>query len=314
MGSSVLLNVSRLRISDESERELELAILAGSILVLLGDDDTSARDLALVLSGRISPSGGGVTLGEEELDITDHGCRGRVEYIPEDPIFPRGMKVTDYLLLASSWTGHSRKKRGEILQQLVEWASLEELLETAADSLPAGERQRVALAAACLSLPEVFVVQGSMPHEMHELLESLCQGGCAAVISVGSVRDIPAAADRIALCGPADVENVVGYRQLFEACSEMMRIRVSFFPPLPRAVMESLPGSRDLLAVKGGYEFHHPVLSTAVNNLVNLARANSRQIAELEIRPPAAEELIQYFRAEEEGEEVDLFWGEDLDI
>jgi hypothetical protein len=237
-----------------------------------------------------------------------------VEYVPGTPLFPKGVTLLQHLSIAAAAAGHRRKDTGEILHQLMVWCSLEKYSASPVSDLPPDIRYRTAFAAACLPVPRVLVVQGPFPVDLHPLLEDICQGGASVVASIPGLEHMPVRADRIALCDGTDVRRIVRFGELSEACSSMMRLRVSFFPALPRAVMESLPGAREVVAVPGGYEFFHRGLSSAVTNLVNLARANSRQISGLEVRPPSNSDLVDHFTAVEDTGEADLFCREDLDI
>ena len=314
MDSSVQLSTEELYITEKSDEPLELAVLAGSTIVLLGDENTVAPDLALVLAGKKPPASGRIYLGDGNPDIYSHNARGRIEYVSNDFSCPEGMTVSGHLSLAAAAAGYRRKETGEILSQLYRWSSLETCKDEEVNKLSPDNRYLAAFAAACLPVPDVFVLQGPLPDRLHPLLEDLCQGGCAVIASLPEIQCIPLATERIAICDSCNVRKFVRLQELSDACSILKRLYVRFFPALPRAVMESLPGAKDIVAMPGGYEFHHPGLSAAVTNLINLARANSRQIAGLELKPPSNSELIEFFIADDEPGKADLFCEEDLGI
>lgn len=314
MDSSVQLSTEELYITDNSKVPLDLAVLAGSITVLLGDDETIASDLALILAGQKPPVSGRIHLGDDNLSIYNHSARGRIQYVSCNFSCPDRMTVSGHLSLAAAAAGYTRKETSKILSQLYTWCSFENYVDEEVNELSPDNRDLVAFAAACLSVPDVFVLQGPFSENLHPLLEDLCQGGCSVIASLPGIQYIPQSADRIAVCDSHDVRKIVRLQELSDACSILMRLHVKFFPALPRVVMESLPGAKDIVAIQGGYEFYHAGLSAAVSNLVNLARANSRQIIELEVRPPSNAELVEFFTADDEPGEVDLFWAEDLDI
>lgn len=314
MDSSVLLSTDELRVRDDSREPLELAVLAGSMLVLLGDERTVAPDLALVLSGRLAPASGRVLLEDRTMDMQSGRSGRNVGFVSGSFSFPAGMTLIRYLSMAGAAAGHSSKRMGEVITQLLHWCSLEEHAHRMVRDLSSDDRYTAAFAAACLPVPRVMVLHGPFPVSLHPLLEDLCQGGAAVIAALPELQYLPQTTDRVALCDPRDVRKIIRFQELSDACSSQMRLRVEFFPALPRGVMESLPGARDLVAVPGGYEFRYGGLSTTVTNLVNLARANSRQIAGLEVRPPMNSQLVEYFIGGEETGEADLFCGEDLDI
>jgi hypothetical protein len=185
--------------------------------------------------------------------------------------------------------------------------------------LPAGElnsdtRYSVAFAAACLPVPLVLALQGPVPDSVYPLIGDLCRGGSAVVVSVPGLQYLPPGTDRVALCDGREVRKILRFQDFSDICSRMMKLRVRFIPALPRGVMESLPGAGDVVSIPGGYEFTYGVLSSTITNLVNLARANSRQIAGLEVVSPGHSELLEELKLEERTGEADLFCAEDLDI
>ncbi|MBD3278594.1 MAG: hypothetical protein GF388_09855 [Candidatus Aegiribacteria sp.] len=314
MTSSVLLRTRGLRVSSASEEPLELAVLESSMLVLLGDYDTIAPDLALIMAGHKKPPEGCVSIEIPEYQENEKEERDRVVYISYDYTPPRGLKVSEHLRLAAAAAGYRRRDTPQVLKKLCSWCGIDEIFDKEERSLTGDMVYTCSFAAACLSAPEVLVFQGPVPVSIHQLLEDLRQSGAAIIAAIPEVDQIPYAADRIALCDSSDVRATVRFQEMAEACSLLMKLKVGFIPTLPRAVMESLPGARNVVSTGGGYEFQHSVISSAVNNLVNLARANSRQIAELEVRPPSNSELLEYFTEDEEDGKADLFCGKDLDI
>ncbi len=314
MDSLVQLSTEELYLTDDSKVPLELAVLAGSMTVLLGDDETVAPVSALILAGKKPAVSGTINLGEDKLESRSHSARGRVEYVPRDFSCPDGITVSEYLSLAAAAAGYSKRNSADILSQLYTWCSLENNADEEVNVLTHDRRYLTAFAAACISVPDVLVLQGPFPEILHPLMEDLCKNGCSVIASLPGVQYIPQFTDRIALCDSHDVRNIVRFQELSDACSVLMKLHVRFFPSLPRAVMESLPGAKNIIAIQGGYEFHPTGLSAAVTNLVNLARANSRQIAGLEVRPPSSSGLIDFFTTDDEPGEADLFWAENLDI
>jgi len=220
---------------------------------------------------------------------------------------PEGVTVERYLSIGCAAAGFSRKETREILSQLLGWCSLLDCRDVKVSSLDPARRFITGFAAACLPVPRILVMKGALPPEVYPLMEDLCENGCSVIASVPGIESIPVSAERIAICDKSDVTRILRQSELAEAVSELMRIRVSFYPALPRAVMESLSGSRDITAVDGGFEFHHSNLSAAVTNLVNLARANSRQISMLEVHAPLASEISSELVIDEDESEADLF-------
>jgi len=298
---------------DATRSPVDLAVLAGSTLVLLGDSDTVAPVLASMIAGRRRPVSGRILVGEQLAEVGTREARDLVGMVDRECPLPPDVTVRAQLSLAAAAAGHRRSESAEIVRQTAAWCSLDEALDRRVGDLDEVDRYMVGFAAVCMSGPRLLVLQGPFPVEVHRLLSELCDGGCAVVVAVPGVEHAPRSADRIALCTATGVERVIRFQELVEACSDLTRITVRFLPSLPRPVMESLPGSRDIVAVEGGYSFHHGALSAAVTSLVNLARANSRTIVGLEMRPPSPSEIVFHLCALPDDGATDLFCPDDLD-
>jgi ABC-type multidrug transport system ATPase subunit len=313
LDSSVLLRTEDLRPLSTTRSPIELAVLASSILILLGGEDTVAPRLAQMMAGRMRPASGRILVGESLVEVSTREARDLIRMVDREFTCPPGMTVRAQLSLAAAAAGSRRAESAEIVGHLASWCSLENLLDERVGDLAPVDRYLVGFAAACLPVPRVLVLQGPFPVEVHRLLSELCDGGCTIVAAVPGVEHVPRSAERIALCSEDGVFMVLRFQELTEACSNLLRLTIRFLPALSRGVMESLPGARDIVAVEGGYSFHHDNLSTAVTNLVNLARANSRTIVGLEMRPPSVAEIASHLCAAQDDREADLFCFEDLD-
>jgi hypothetical protein len=314
LDSSVLLRTEDLRPLATTRSPIDLAVLASSILVLLGGEDTVVPRLALMIAGRMRPASGRILVGESLVEVGTREARDLVKMVDREFAYPPGVTVRGQLALAVAAAGYKRADSAEIVGNLASWCSLGDLLDELIGDLTPVSRYMVGFAAACLPLPKVLVLQGPFPVEAHRLLSDLCDSGCTIVAAVPGVEHAPRSAERIAICSEDGVATVIRFQELSEACSDLMRLTIRFLPALPRVVMESLHGARDIVAVEGGYSFHHDNLSTAVTNLVNLARANSRTIVGLEMRPPSPAEIASRLSAAKDDREADLFCPEDLDI
>lgn len=312
--SSVQLRTEDLRPLSTTRAPIDLAVLAGSILVLLGGGETIAPRLASMIAGRLRPASGRILIGRSLVEVSSREGRDLVRMVDREFACPPGVTVRGQLSLAAAAVGRKRAETLEIVGQLAAWCSIEDLLDEPVTQLDPTARYLVGFAAACLPVPSVLVLQGPLPVEAHRLLAELRDGGCTIVVAVPGVEHAPRFAERVAVCSEDGVSAVVRFQDLAEACSDLMRLTIRFLPALPRAVMESLSGAKDIIAVEGGYSFHHDNLSTAVTNLVNLARANARTIVGLEMRPPTPAEIASHLCAVQDDREADLFCPEDLDI
>ncbi len=315
-GGSVRLRLREVVLRGREGMEpVDLALLASSTLVLLGDRRSVAPDLVGVIGGVDSPASGRVLVGREMVPVGSRRGRELTAYVPLGGGRQGGsdMTVSGYLSLGAAAAGLGRRESREVTAQMLEWCSLRGIADERLGDLGSDDLYRVRFAASCMALPRVMVLEGPVPFDVHPLVSDLCESGCTVVVSAPGVEYIPSSTERVALCTGEGIETVVGYRELVQATAGLVRVRVGFFPSLSRSVLDRLPGATNLLAEEGGFSFHHRSIAAAVTDLVNIARANSRSLVRLEVLPPSPPELAEQFRRSAEPEEGELFCPEDLD-
>jgi iron complex transport system ATP-binding protein len=133
--------------------DVTLAVVAGEWLAIVGPNGAGKSTLLRVVAGLLAPDGGRVELdGRDVADLRRRDRAQRVALVPQAPVVPPGMTVTDYVLLGR--TPHLRPLAAEGPADLAAThdAMVQFDLLPFADrelaSLSGGERQRVFLARA----------------------------------------------------------------------------------------------------------------------------------------------------------------------
>jgi ABC-type Na+ transport system ATPase subunit NatA len=277
----------------ESTAEADLTVLGGSTVVLLGDGHAFVDRLAAMLAGLEKPWCGRITAGRAEVPVIERRARKIIGFVPAQLDTPAGMTPRGHLSLVAAAGGLGRKAASDAILESLKWCGIAESADVAFERLPRESRYAVGFAGALLHNPSVLIAQGTVPDMLYRQLDELKAVGKAIVLCAGGVRWVPPSADRVALCSPVDLVRILPAGDLARLCSSSAEIRVSFFPSLPRQVIEDIPGISSLVASEEGYILRHSSPSAAVTALAALARANARVLGSLEVRPPSAETLIE---------------------
>jgi len=182
--------------------EVSLRLERGEFLCLLGPNGGGKTTLLKAVLGLLP-----VTRGRlEVLGGAPEATRSRVGYLPQRKGFDRGFPATVADLLVAARTGRWPLRLGERDRETVRAALLrvggEALLDKRVAALSGGETQRVFLARALVTAPELLLLDeptaGVDPggrSELLALLEEVTRGGGLAAVLVTHNR---AAAERLA--------------------------------------------------------------------------------------------------------------------
>ncbi len=169
-------------------REVSLTVRKGQIVGLIGPNGAGKSTLLNLIAGLILPDEGQVTVcGHPTRSIA---ARRGLGYMPEHPVFPglytaRAILRYHGALLGLPWNAVVRQM-DESMQQL----QMQEFIDRPASDFSQGMKQRLALAVALMSDPQLLLLDepsnGLDPVgiiQLRELLKRLRDAGAAIVVS-----------------------------------------------------------------------------------------------------------------------------------
>jgi ABC-type Na+ transport system ATPase subunit NatA len=310
--SRALLEILGVAVLPGNPAGLDFVVLGGSMAALLGERSSGAEALGEVAAGVRSPVTGKALVGRMGgimSSTSSREGRSRVALIPRNPEIPPDMTPGGIITLAASASGARRGEARDRAAELMGWLGMAGMAETPCGVLAEEQRRLAFLGASLASVPSFLVV--SCP--VHEcLLEPLTDfathgPGRGVLFTASRLGEIPPGTEMIALCDESGIRASVRHSQLLEAVRGGAEIQVSFYPVLPRKVMEQIPGVRDLVHRDGYYFFNHSDTAYALVQVCNTARANARSIAYLSVAPPSPSALLASFLPPGEEPPQDLF-------
>ncbi len=140
-------------------RGITTRIPAGRITVLFGPSGAGKSTLLRLLNRLDDPTGGRILRGGEPLDsIPVRRLRCRVGFVFQVPVLFPGTVRTN-LLAAGTLAGLSAEEAAARVPQALERAGVEvDLVDREGEGLSVGQKQRVTLARALMSAPEVLLL------------------------------------------------------------------------------------------------------------------------------------------------------------
>jgi ABC-2 type transport system ATP-binding protein len=170
--------------------DLSLEIPQGAIFGLIGPNGAGKTTLLRILGALIPPTTGQVWFGNEEVTQSPTTVQRKVGYMPDFfGVYP-DLTSEEYLEFYAGIHGISRRKRSNVVSDLLELVDLTSKRDALVETLSRGMQQRMCLARALIHDPDVLLLDepasGLDPRarvEFRELLRTLQGMGKTVVIS-----------------------------------------------------------------------------------------------------------------------------------
>ena len=183
--------------------DINLSIEAGTSFGLLGENGAGKSTLIRILMGFIRPSSGRVRMFAEERVERAHA---RIGYVHVPPVFETrfsGRAYLKYLAQLSGLWGHANHVR---VEGLLERVNLKEVAERAVGTYSKGMLQRLAIAQALVSDPDLLILDeptsGLDPRsqwEIRQIIMALCNQGKTILLCSHYLAEVEVLCDRVGI-------------------------------------------------------------------------------------------------------------------
>ncbi|NOY53825.1 MAG: ATP-binding cassette domain-containing protein [Deltaproteobacteria bacterium] len=184
---------------------ISFQIRKGEILGLLGPNGAGKSTTLRILTCYLPPSSGNITV--RDLNIHDHAIKIKemIGYLPESaPIYP-DMLVYDYLLFVAGLRKLREANRMSRIKELARLCGLNDVMHKPIHELSKGYKQRVGLAHAMMSDPEILVLDeptsGLDPNQIVEIRAIIREIGRekTVILSTHILSEAEATCDRMVI-------------------------------------------------------------------------------------------------------------------
>ena len=159
---------------------ISFTVPKGEVVGFLGPNGAGKSTTLKMVSGFLPPTSGHVKVAGFDVADDSLEVRKRLGYMPEAvPLYPE-MRVEEYLSFRGEIKGVARAKRRDAIQRAMELADVKDVARRLVGELSKGYKQRVGLADALVSEPELLILDeptaGLDPNQIlqvRELIKSL---------------------------------------------------------------------------------------------------------------------------------------------
>ncbi len=139
-------------------RGVSFSVARGELVGFLGPNGAGKSTTMKMLTGSLLPDGGRASIAGVPLDGRSLGARAAVGYLPEHTPLYREMRVRPYLEFIGEVHGMGGRARREALERVIASCDLDGYVGRRIHTLSKGYRQRVGLAQALFTDPDVLVL------------------------------------------------------------------------------------------------------------------------------------------------------------
>ena len=184
---------------------ISLEIPKGEIMGLLGPNGAGKTTTLRMLTGYFKPTSGRIRIKDHDVDEQPVTVKGLIGYLPESaPLYP-GMMAYDYLSYIADIRGLRGEAKLERLRDLADRCGLHEIMHKTIGELSKGLKQRVGLAHAMMSDPEILILDeptsGLDPNQIVEIRDIIRAIGQekTVILSTHILSEAEATCDRIVI-------------------------------------------------------------------------------------------------------------------
>jgi ABC-2 type transport system ATP-binding protein len=235
---------------------ISFKMAGGEILGLLGPNGAGKTTTLRMLTGYLRPSSG--TIRVKGLDMAEDpvAIKRLMGYLPESaPLYP-GMLVYDYLTYVADLRGLRGEAREGRIRELVALCSLWDIMAKPIGDLSKGLKQRVGLAHAMMSDPEILILDeptsGLDPNQIVEIRDIIRRIGRqkTIILSTHILSEAEATCDRIVIINSGRIAVDDRTENLKRTAGQEHHIHLRLRNAAPGAVRERLAALEGVLRVE----------------------------------------------------------------
>ena len=219
------------------------------ILGLLGPNGAGKSTLMRILATITKPTGGTITWKGTNIVRSPNSVRAVLGYLPQDfGVYPN-LNAVEFLEYLAAAKGLDRKTARQRIEELLAVVNLVEARKRPLAGFSGGMRQRVGIAQALLSDPELLIVDeptaGLDPEErvrFRNLLSEL-SGDRIVILSTHIVSDVEACATNIALIARGQLVTCAAPEELLRSVEGKVWERIVSSAELPALRQQYLTSS-----------------------------------------------------------------------
>lgn len=181
---------------------LNFTVKKGEVVGFLGPNGAGKTTTMKIITGFMAPTSGEVKVAGFDVFESPLEVKRRIGYLPETPPLYGEMIVSDYLEFVARLKGVEKGRVAALVDRAIQKTNLGDVRKRMIQNLSKGFRQRVGLAQALVSDPEVLILDeptvGLDPRQVAEIRNLLneLRGSHTIILSTHIMTEVQATCER----------------------------------------------------------------------------------------------------------------------
>lgn len=191
--------------------KLNFSVAKGDVVGFLGPNGAGKSTTMKIITGFMAPSQGSAAVAGFDVFENPIEVKKRIGYLPETPPVYGDMFVRDYLRYVAQLKQVSKENIEKCVDRAIEKTNLGDVQKRLIQHLSKGYRQRVGIAQAIVSDPEVLILDeptvGLDPKqvaEIRELIKSL-KGQHTIILSTHILPEVEATCEKVIIINKGEI-------------------------------------------------------------------------------------------------------------
>ncbi|SPE37716.1 Nod factor export ATP-binding protein I [Candidatus Sulfopaludibacter sp. SbA3] len=280
--------------ASEAVCAVSFEVEVGQIFALVGPNGAGKTTTLECILGLRRPDAGSIRI--HGLDLRTHATKAKLlvgaqlqAATLQDKITPRQALDLFGSFYPQSFAGE------ELLQRFL----LEDKADAPFATLSGGQRQRLFLALALINRPTLLVLDeptaGLDPQtrrQLRILIQDMRAEGRTVLLSTHDLEEAAQLCDQVAIMDGGRLIAVAPPAELIARSTSLSRVIVRTAPPLPRALVDSLPHLLGAVYRDGGWVLDTPAPNRLLAGLVRRADEAGAELLDIQLRRPSLEDVF----------------------
>lgn len=183
--------------------DISFEVNKGEILGFLGPNGAGKSTTMKIITTFLPPTSGKVSIDDFDVEENSINVRKKIGYLPEQNPLYTDMYVTDYLDYVAALDGVPIEKIRERREEMIDVCGLDEMKGRLIGELSKGYKQRVGLAQAMISNPDIIILDeptsGLDPNQIIEIRNLIKKLGKqkTVILSTHILSEVQATCNRV---------------------------------------------------------------------------------------------------------------------